>query len=209
MAQEPAHRVEAARVVRTEGVGVAGEDRLDGARVAWAGVVLVKVVAQVGGNDGNRVGPGQQFREQDGDSVGGVRPTSTGSSPTSGPRERSRNGSSARPQARRSAELRVQGRPVSGLGPGAQSAAQGAVRAAGGGDSLVAAAVDEQRRSGDRTRPGRGCGGGDIPTGATGRTRDAGRDPISAANSTHNGSMSDAGSRGTDPPGDLETSAIP
>ena len=33
---------------------------------------------------------------------------------------------------------------VSGLGPGTQSAAQGAVRAAGGGDALVAAAMDQR-----------------------------------------------------------------
>jgi hypothetical protein len=97
---------------------------------------------------------------------------------------------------------------MAGLGSLAQSAAQGAVRAAGGGDAFVTAAVHQ---CGDQVVEHDPVG--DAATVAAPRVMrtKSGRwsDPIRAANSTQTGPMSDAGSRGTGTPGDLETSAIP
>ena len=63
-------------------------------------------------------------------------------------------------------------------------------------------------RSHGRTRPGRGCGGGDTPRGGSGRTR-AGRTRSGQRISTHRGSVRDAGSRGTDSPGDHQDYSNP
>ena len=65
------------------------------------------------------------------------------------------------------------------------------------------------RRSRGRTRPGRGLGGGGSPRGGSAENSARSPDPIRAANSTHRGSIRDAGSRGTDPPGDHQDFSNP
>jgi hypothetical protein len=76
------------------------------------------------------------------------------------------------------------------------------------GDPLVAAAVHQRRDHVVEHHPGGDAAAVTAPRVVRGELRLL-IDPIRAANSTHNGSMMDAGSRGTDPSSDLETSAIP
>ena len=95
-----------------------------------------------------------------------------------------------------------------GVGPVVESAADGAVRAARGGDALVAAAVHQR---GDHVVEHDPVGDPAAVTAPrVGRVElGASSDPIRAANSTHSGSIRDAGSRGTDSPGDHQDFSNP
>jgi hypothetical protein len=70
VAEKPAQGVIAAGVAGLKRIAVAGDDGRRGVDVAFTGLRTVQVMAEVGGDDGDRAGRGEQGGQDSGDGRG-------------------------------------------------------------------------------------------------------------------------------------------